>query len=254
MELHHWQEGEGSAVVCVHETAASGDIWRPLSAALGDRARTIAYDRRGWGRSAAPEPYLRTTIPEQSEDTAQLIGSLGAAPALVCGAGIGAVVALDVAIRRPDVTAAAVLIEPPLLAFVPEATEAISADGERLRVAFSEGGADAALDLYLSGTLLALGPGAERIPDAVSQAARTRPLTLFAELGSVAAWELPLRRIPTANPIEVVVARSTTPLVRSASEALTGRLGLPGPRELDAGALHHRDGAAQLGELILGLL
>src|SRR5204863_1004911 len=110
VELHRWEAGgTDPAVLCVHETAASSEAWRPLAGAIGDRARTIAYDRRGWGRSGAPEPYTRTTIHEQSEDAAQVLQEAGAADALICGAGLGAVAALDLAVRRPELVRAAVL-------------------------------------------------------------------------------------------------------------------------------------------------
>jgi pimeloyl-ACP methyl ester carboxylesterase len=254
VELHRWESGAGNtAVLCLHETAVTGDVWRPLAGAVGDRARTIAYDRRGWGRSEAPEPYLRTTVPEQSEDAAVLVAELQAAPALLCGAGLGAVAALDLALRHPDLVRGAVLIEPPLFAFVPEATEALSADGLAIREAFQSGGADAALDLYLSGALPGLGPGVERLPDEATAPARSRPLTLFAELGAVPAWDLPLSRLPASVPVEVVIGSSTPTLVRSACDALASRLGLPACRELDARGLPQYDAAPQLAELVLTL-
>jgi pimeloyl-ACP methyl ester carboxylesterase len=253
VDLHHWESGEGPAVVCIHETATTGEVWRPLADSLGRRARTIAYDRRGWGGSGAPENYLRTTVPEQSEDAAALILELGAAPALLCGAGLGAVAALDLMLRRSDLVHAAVLIEPPLLAFVPEATEALSSDGLALREAFEAGGAGRGLELYLSGALPALGPGAERIPAEISLPARSRPLTMFAELGAVAAWDLPPGRPSAPRPAEVVVASSTPTLLRSASGALAARLGAPAPRDLAAQGLPHLDAAPALAELVLGL-
>jgi pimeloyl-ACP methyl ester carboxylesterase len=135
VELHRWGTGRGGTVLCIHETAASSEAWRPLAAALGERARTIAYDRRGWGRSGAPEPYGRTTVQEQAEDGARVLAELEAPPAVLCGSGLGAVAALDLMLRRPDLAHAAVLIEPPLLAFVDEATEVLSGDGQALREA-----------------------------------------------------------------------------------------------------------------------
>lgn len=253
MQLHHWESGAGQPLLCVHETAAVADVWRPLADAIGERARTIAVDRRGWGASGAPEPYLRTTVQEQSEDVAEQIEELDAAPAIVCGAGIGAVAALDLALRRPADVRAAVLVEPPLFAFVPEATEVLSADGEAVRDAFQAGGAARVFEVYLTGALSALGPGAERIPEAIAAAAARRPMTLFAELAAVPAWDLPFKRLPSTVPVEVVVATSTPALVRAASEALAARLGPDSPREIETAGLPQYDGAAELAELVLGL-
>src|ERR1700757_4440441 len=98
-----WRErGTGPAVLFVHETAVTGAEWEAVADAVSSRARAILYDRRGWGESGVPEDYGRTTVEEQSEDAAALLESLDARPAVVCGAGVGAVVALDLMLRRPD--------------------------------------------------------------------------------------------------------------------------------------------------------
>lgn len=254
MRLNRWESGSGPTLLCVHDTASTAEAWRPLAAALGERVRTVAYDRRGWGGSDAPEPYLRTTIQEQSEDAARLIDEVGASPALVIGAGLGAVATLDLLVRRPELVAGAVLIEPPLFAFVPEATEVLSADGEQLRIAFQRGGAPKAMDLYLSGALAALGPGAERQPAELAAAARERPMTLFAELAAVPAWELPLAQLAAADAaLAVVTATSTPGLVRRACSALAERLAGARARELPAAGWPQLDSVPELRELVLEL-
>src|SRR5690348_15469958 len=118
VELAWSERGEGAPVLLIHETATTGAIWAPVAEALSGRASAIAYDRRGWGSSTAPDGYLRTTVEEQSEDAAALIESVGG-PAALCGAGAGAVVALDLLLRRSDLVDAAVLIEPLLLQLLP---------------------------------------------------------------------------------------------------------------------------------------
>ena len=103
-------------------------------------ARAIAYDRRGYGASGAPEPYAATTVQEQAEDAAALLAALGAAPAVLVGDGFGALVVLDLLVRRPELARAAVLVDPPLHAFVPAATEALAAERVLLEEALREGG------------------------------------------------------------------------------------------------------------------
>ena len=58
------------AVVLVH--GMSGTAW-PLDALEG---RVVAYDRRGYGDSGAPEPYVQTTVHEHAEDLAALVRAL----------------------------------------------------------------------------------------------------------------------------------------------------------------------------------
>ena len=109
-------------------------------------ARAIAYDRRGYGASGAPEPYAATTVQEQSEDAAALLPALGAAPAVLVGEGFGALVVLELLVRRPQLASAAVLADPPLFAFVPAATEALAAERTLLEQALRDGGPGDAID------------------------------------------------------------------------------------------------------------
>ena len=255
VDLHRWETGRGEAVLCIHETGTSSEVWRPLAQALGERARTIAYDRRGWGRSGAPEPYLRTTVQEQSEDAVRLLEGSDRSAAVLCGAGLGAVVALDLLLRRPELARGAVLIEPPLMAFADEATELLSKDGGALREAVHGGGPSAGVELYFSGQLKALGAGAERLPRALSAPARERPLTLFAELAAVPSWSLPLAGL-AQNRIaaRVVIAESSPRLLRSVAEELTGRLAQAELRELPGERPAHLDDPGGLSALILELV
>ncbi len=224
-------------------------MWRPLAEAIGERARTVAFDRRGWGRSGAPDPYLRTTIGEQSEDARAVLERAGGAPGVVCGAGVGAVIGLDLLIRRPDLVVGALLIEPPLLAFVPEATESLGKDRVALRNAVAEGGPEAGLELYLSGALAGLGPGAERIPDPLAD--RSHPLSLFAELAAVPSWPLPFASLAEVErPSRVVIGASTSPLVATAAEKLGARLGRAGLTRLGGAGLPQLDAPAELAEAV----
>ena len=129
VELGWSERGEGPPVLLVHETAVDRAAWDAVSRALSAHgARAISYDRRGWGASNAPPGYARTTIEEQSEDAAMLLEGLSAGGAVLAGAGLGAIVALDLAARRRDLVAGTVLVEPPLLGLLPEATELLAAD------------------------------------------------------------------------------------------------------------------------------
>jgi pimeloyl-ACP methyl ester carboxylesterase len=131
------ERGSGPATVLVH--GMGGTDW-PLDELPG---RVIAYDRRGYGASEAPEPYERTTVHEQTEDLAHLIRRLDAAPALVVGADFGALVVLDLLLRHREAARAAVLVDPPAYMFVPEATEALSEQRAALEDELRAGGAAA---------------------------------------------------------------------------------------------------------------
>jgi pimeloyl-ACP methyl ester carboxylesterase len=255
VELRSWSRGKGSPVLLIHETAATAEIWMPLAEALGDDAAAIAFDRRGWGESGAPEVYVRTTIEEQARDAAAVLEAHDTGPAVVCGAGIGAVIALELLLGQPELARAGVLIEPPLLALVPDATEGLSTDRKAIEGAFREGGPPAALDLYLGGGLPYLGPGAQRIPAGVSAAARERPLSLFAELATVPAWSIRSGALAEVTARSAVVVASSTPQpVLSAAEQLVGRLAGSELKRLGGEGLPHVSAAPDLAAEALQLL
>jgi pimeloyl-ACP methyl ester carboxylesterase len=127
-------EGAGVELAVTYESAPAGPA-TVLVHGMGGRApaalaaldgRVVVYDRRGYGRSGAPEPYVRTTVSEHAEDLAALVRALDAVPAILVGADFGALVALDVLLRHPAIARGAVLVDPPAYMFVAEATEALS--------------------------------------------------------------------------------------------------------------------------------
>ena len=95
-----FERGSGPPVLLVHGMADRAAGWDDTAEALAAGARTIAYDRRGYGGSGAPEPYERTTVEEQAEDAAALLRSLDAVPAVVGGRDFGALVCLDLCKRH----------------------------------------------------------------------------------------------------------------------------------------------------------
>lgn len=254
IELAYWESGGGPPVALLHETAATAEAWRPLAAALATRFRAVAHDRRGWGGSGEPEGYMRTTVEEQAEDAAALLAALGIEEAVVCGAGLGAVAALDLLLRRPDLVRGAVLVEPPLLAFLPDATEGLSADREAIAEAVEAGGPAAALDLFLSGGLPYLGPGAARLPETLAAAARERPGSLFAELAAVPAW--PIRGpdlLAATAPVRIVIGAATPDPLRRAAEELAARLGGAELTRLGGVGLPHLGAAPELARVVAEL-
>jgi pimeloyl-ACP methyl ester carboxylesterase len=249
-----WTEmGEGPPVLLVHETAATGAVWSGVADAIAAKARAISYDRRGWGATSAPEDYRRTTIEEQSEDAAALLESVEAAPAVVAGAGVGGMVALDLLLRRPELVTATLVVEPPVLQLLPMATEMLSHDRRRLEMAAGTG--EDVIELYLSGALSALGAGVSRLPDELLAAARERPASVVAEMGIATGWRAPLPRLAAVErPSTIVDSLSTPPLLRDASAALAEKLAGASLNEVDSGeAPPHVGAEEEVAALVLEL-
>lgn len=251
--LHVWERGQGVPVVLlIHETGATSAVWEPLADLLAPAGRVVAYDRTGWGASPAPEGYARTTIGEQAGHAAALVEERAPdAPVIVCGAGLGAVVALDLCVNRADLVAGAALVEPPLLAFVPEATEGLSADAEAMRDAAERGGSAAVLELYLSGALATIGAGAERLPPAARDGGPGAATALVAELGAPFAWPLPVAALPTVEcPVAIVTGADTPAVLARAAGGLAAAMPRAELRHLDAPGAPHVGGTPDLADLL----
>jgi len=150
VELAYEEHGSGPPVVLVHGMADDRRGWASTTAELAPHAHVIAYDRRAYGESETPEAYERTSIFEQTEDAAALIAALDAAPAIVAGADIGTLVALDLLVRHPLLVAGAVLLAPALYALLPGTLDDLAAQRVALEEALREHGPEAAVVSYLA--------------------------------------------------------------------------------------------------------
>lgn len=225
--LHYEEAGEGPSALVVHGMASDARAHAQLVAALAAGAlRAIAYDRRGYGASGAPEPYVATMVDEQAEDAAALLRALDAAPALLVGDGFGALVALDLLVRRPAMVRAAVLSNPPLFAFVPQATEVLAAQRAELEEALREGGPRAAVARWLGG----------RVDDEALARAQDAARAFFADYGGLASWSPSRRELrAVAAPVAVVTSPYAPPHVVAAADAAAGLV--PGARRTADGDL-----------------
>jgi pimeloyl-ACP methyl ester carboxylesterase len=104
------------AALLLHRAGASGREWNRLMALVGRHRRLVALDLPGHGRS--PGPPL-ASIEAMATVAADLIEALALGPTVVVGHSLGGAVATRLALDRPDLVAALVLV----------------ATGARLRVA-----------------------------------------------------------------------------------------------------------------------
>jgi pimeloyl-ACP methyl ester carboxylesterase len=209
------ERGSGRAVLLVHGIASDAQALEPIADALSSQARVIAYDRRGYGSSGAPEPYHGTTVAEQAEDAAALLRALDPGPALVCGDGFGALIALDLAKRHRPLVASAVLCNPPLFMFVPEATEQLAAQRAQLEEAMRAGGPEAGVEAWLGG----------RVDAEALARAKAAHRGFFADYAGLASWPASRRELRALDvPAVVLTGPSSPPPVVATAKALAGLL------------------------------
>jgi pimeloyl-ACP methyl ester carboxylesterase len=199
-------EGSGTAVLLVHDIASDR-----LALPLVEGARSIRYDRRGYGESGAPEPYVGTTVMEQAEDAAALLAALDVAEAVVAGIGFGALIALDLAVRHAALVRAIGAADPPLYAFVPDANEELAEQRRVLQDSMATGGPDAAVEAWLRGSA----------SDEELARAKASHKGFFADYAGLASWPVTRAQLRALSiPVTVVTSPATPWHVARAAEAI----------------------------------
>jgi len=109
-DLYYEEAGEGVPILLIHPAGATASTWGAATEELARIGRVIAYDRRGYARSDGEPARSMST---HTADAAAMLEELRAAPAVVVGTSAGAAIAVDLAVRRPDVVRSVVAHEFP---------------------------------------------------------------------------------------------------------------------------------------------
>jgi lipase len=101
--------GDGETVLAVHGITSSSRTWVAVNRALDGRARLIAPDLRGRGRShQLPPPY---GIAAHAADMAAVLEHEGVRSALAIGHSLGAYIVARLAHDRPDLVRSVLLVD-----------------------------------------------------------------------------------------------------------------------------------------------
>jgi pimeloyl-ACP methyl ester carboxylesterase len=114
IRLHVAEQGEGPLVILCHGFPECWYSWRHQLPALAKAGfRAVAPDLRGYGRSDRPEEAEKYTILDDIGDIVSLVDALGAKQAVIAGHDIGAAIAWQTALLRPDIFRAVIALSPP---------------------------------------------------------------------------------------------------------------------------------------------
>ena len=114
IRLHVAEQGEGPLVILCHGFPECWYSWRHQLPALAKAGfRAVAPDLRGYGRSDRPEDVEKYTILHDIGDIVGLVDALGARQAVIAGHDIGAAIAWQSALLRPDIFRAVITLSPP---------------------------------------------------------------------------------------------------------------------------------------------
>ena len=109
-DLNYEEAGEGATILLIPPAGSTGSTWGSAAARLARIGRVLTYDRRGYARSGgAPVRSMST----HTEDAAAILEDLGDSPAVVVGTSAGAAIAVDLAVRRPELVRVVVAHEFP---------------------------------------------------------------------------------------------------------------------------------------------
>jgi pimeloyl-ACP methyl ester carboxylesterase len=112
-ELHYTCTGSGPDVLLIHGWASSGRMWSRLAGALADDARCWSVDLCGFGESPLPEGADFT--PDLELHAATLIDFCivnDIRPQAIIGHSMGGMLALKLAVMRPDLMERLILMSP----------------------------------------------------------------------------------------------------------------------------------------------
>src|SRR5262245_27225858 len=110
VNFYYEEKGEGLPIFLIHPAGSTASTWGNLVDDLVGLGRVVTYDRRGYGRSRGD---LVHSASEHTKDAIAVLEALEVKPAVVVGTSAGAAIAVDMAVRRPDLVRAAVVHEAP---------------------------------------------------------------------------------------------------------------------------------------------
>ena len=184
-ELYREVAGEGPPVVLVHAGICDSRMWDPQWETFPRSHRVVRYDLRGFGRSPlGPGRY------SPPADLIALLDELALGPATLVGASMGGGISLQVAVARPELVSALVLVGSAVRGH--DWSDYVTRGWAEEEGAFERGDLDAAVEVNLRTWV----DGPRRSPDEVDLEIRRkvgemqrRALELYVEGGADAQEE-----------------------------------------------------------------
>jgi pimeloyl-ACP methyl ester carboxylesterase len=225
-ELYYEIRGTGPPVLLIMGATGDGGHFDALADALADEFTVVSYDRRGNGRSPAPDGWDTTSPEEQADDAAALLAALGTGPVAVFGTSSGGSFALCLMIRHPGSVRGAILHEPGLYALVDDFDEVRAPLRALVQQAMAAGGPPAAVErfwCYVAGE-----DGWSRLSPALRERLRASAGTLVeVELGTYELyWPGDEALAALSAPVRLLVSEDSLSVLAEVASRLGERLGM----------------------------
>ena len=214
VELEYEVKGTGEPVLLINPMLADGFLPFLSERALTDRYRLIRYHKRGWAGSTHTPPPVN--IADHVVDAAALLEHLDVPRAHIAGHSSGGVIALQMALDRPEMVHTLVLLEPSFFT-LPGAGAFLEQGGPALE-AYAAGDHEKALAIFLTAasgldwkTCRALLD--ERIPGAVAATLKDAGTVFDVELPALIRWSFSAQSAAgISQPALSVLGAETRPL------------------------------------------
>lgn len=223
-ELYYETSGNGRPLLLIAGGLADAGQFRGLGEELGDSFKVITYDRRGNSRSKSPNGWSSTNLTEQADDAAGLLEELGIEAASVYGHSIGAPIALDLALRRPELVHSVILHDPAMMSVLGDPGAVMAVVGPVIEQGMKAGGPEAAADAFYR---FAAGSAIEALEPETYERMKACGGVLFGvEFESLSGWKpeeeaLKRNRVPAL----ILSGAESPPFFSEAGEWLAQRLG-----------------------------
>jgi pimeloyl-ACP methyl ester carboxylesterase len=121
--LYYEVRGSGPVLLLICGGVYDAAGYTALAERLDDRYTVVTYDRRGNSRSPLDGPDEPQRIEVHADDAYRVLSAVGVTadePATVFGNSSGAMIALELATRHPELVRVAVAHEPPVFEYLPD--------------------------------------------------------------------------------------------------------------------------------------
>ncbi len=249
IEVHHRgsgpERGPRRTLLMIHGSATDYTTWTVQFAGLAKDFCMLAYDR------CATAGY---TVERHADDAAEILRAEVMGPSAVVGSSFGAVVALDLARRYPDLVEGLVLCEPPLaesdyLAPVPDGFAC------RFDAIAQESGGPAASEFFLRSVLGNV--AFDRMPKVYRQRSMAAHAQIRADMGALSRYRPRYEELSgqlRGKKVRLLGGERSSSFYRATLESL--HAAIPGS-ELrilrGAGHMMHVDGHRQFAEVLRAL-
>jgi pimeloyl-ACP methyl ester carboxylesterase len=174
-KLFYEEAGKDASLVLIHAGIADRRMWDDQFPLFSRNFRVLRYDMRGFGQTEPGDEAFADW-----EDLVRLLQALEIDAAVVVGVSMGARVAVELALMRPELVRALVLVAPGLFDDEPRSAE-ITAGWRAIEEALEAGEKERAIDLEVHMWV----DGPHRDPGAVDPTIRQRVYEMNARV-----WEL----------------------------------------------------------------